>query len=187
MSFEEFGKILNRTLFLSLDRISGAAAGALRLHSRARALQPSGASITSSATFRTGFFDGLWGLVEIGVFGLFGLTAAARRLRGADRLFRGQPGRRARGQPRRNADKPDRRGARRHRAARRRRDRGRRDRRNWRNRRPAKPPAKRAATASQRLRCQGAPVRRTPRTAKRSPKPPARHRLPTRPDTAAPR
>lgn len=73
MSFEEFGKILNRTLLLSMDRISGP-----RLVRFAYLLGLAVAVIWALdhffATFRTGFGDGLWGILEIAVFGLFGLT-----------------------------------------------------------------------------------------------------------------
>lgn len=73
MSFEEFGKILNRTLLLSMDRISGP-----RLVRFAYLLGLAVAAVWALshffATFRTGFGDGLWGLLEIAVFGLFGLT-----------------------------------------------------------------------------------------------------------------
>lgn len=73
MTFEEFGKFLNRTLFLSLDRISGA-----RLVRVVYLLGLAVAVIWGLdhffITFRFGFWDGLWGLIEIAVFGLFGIT-----------------------------------------------------------------------------------------------------------------
>ena len=73
MTFEEFGKFLNRTLLLSLDRINGP--------SLVRMVYLLGLAVAAIwglnhffATFRTGFGDGLWGLLEIVVFGLFGLA-----------------------------------------------------------------------------------------------------------------
>lgn len=73
MTFEEFGKFLNRTLLLSLDRINGP--------SLVRMVYLLGLAVAAVwglnhffATFRTGFGDGLWGLLEIVVFGLFGLA-----------------------------------------------------------------------------------------------------------------
>jgi hypothetical protein len=73
MTLDEFGKFLNRTLFLSLDRISGA-----RLVRIVYILGLAVAVIWGLdhffATFRASFWDGLWGLLEIAVFGLFGIT-----------------------------------------------------------------------------------------------------------------
>ncbi len=73
MTFEEFGKFLNRTLLLSMDRISGP-----RLVRFVYILGLAVAAIWGLnhffATFRSGFGDGLWGLLEIAVFGLFGIT-----------------------------------------------------------------------------------------------------------------
>jgi hypothetical protein len=73
MTLEEFGKFLNRTLFLSLDRISGA-----RLVRVVYILGLAVAVIWGLdhffVTFRASFWDGLWGLLEIAVFGLFGIT-----------------------------------------------------------------------------------------------------------------
>ncbi len=73
MTFEEFGKFLNRVLLLSLDRINGP--------SLVRVVYLLGLAVAVVwglnhffMTFRTGFGDGLWGLLEIVVFGLFGLT-----------------------------------------------------------------------------------------------------------------
>jgi hypothetical protein len=73
MSFEEFAKLLNRTLLLSLDRINGP--------SLVRMVYLLGLAVAALwgvshifATFRSGFGDGLWGLLEIGVYGLFGLS-----------------------------------------------------------------------------------------------------------------
>jgi hypothetical protein len=73
MKFEEIGKFLNRALLLSLDRINGP--------SLVRVVYLLGLAVAVVwglnhffLTFRTGFGDGLWGLVEIVVFGLFGLT-----------------------------------------------------------------------------------------------------------------
>lgn len=74
MSLEEFGKIINRSLLISLDRISGP-----RL---VRVLYVVGLAVAGVwglnhffATFRIGFGDGLWGLLEIVTFGLFGIIA----------------------------------------------------------------------------------------------------------------
>ena len=73
MTFEEFGKFLNRLLFPSLDRISGA-----RLVRVVYVLGLAVAAVWAIAhffaTFALGFWEGIWGLVEILVFGLFGLT-----------------------------------------------------------------------------------------------------------------
>ena len=73
MTFEEFGKFLNRTLLLSMDRISGP-----RLVRFAYILGLAVAAIWGLnhlfATFRAGFGDGLWGLLEVAMFGLFGIT-----------------------------------------------------------------------------------------------------------------
>ena len=73
MSFEEFAKLLNRTLLLSLDRINGP--------SLVRMVYLLGLAVAALwglshvfATFRSGFGDGLWGLLEIAVYGLFGLS-----------------------------------------------------------------------------------------------------------------
>jgi hypothetical protein len=73
MTFEEFGKFLNRTLLLSLDRISGP-----RL---VRVVYILGLAVAVVwgidhvfATFGSGFGEGVWGLIEIVVFGLFGIT-----------------------------------------------------------------------------------------------------------------
>ena len=73
MTFEEFGKFLNRTLFISLDSLSGA-----RLV-RVVYILGLGVAVVWGldhffVTFRFGFWEGLWGLVEIVVFGLFGIT-----------------------------------------------------------------------------------------------------------------
>lgn len=73
MTFEEFGKFLKRSLLLGMDRISGP-----RLVRFVYMLGLAVAAIWALnhffATFRSGFGDGLWGLLEIVVFGLFGIT-----------------------------------------------------------------------------------------------------------------
>ena len=73
MTFEDFGKFLNRTLLLSLDRINGP--GLVRMvYLLGLAVAAIWGLNHFFATFRTGFGDGLWGLLEIVVFGLFGLA-----------------------------------------------------------------------------------------------------------------
>ena len=73
MTFEDFGKFLNRMFLISLDRINGAA-----LVRFVYLLGMAAAVILGLnhffATFRTGIGDGLWGILEIIVFGLFGLA-----------------------------------------------------------------------------------------------------------------
>lgn len=73
MTFEEFGKFLSRTLLLSLDRISGP-----RLVRIVYILGLAVAVIWGIdhlfVTFGSGVGEGLWGLIEILVFGLFGIT-----------------------------------------------------------------------------------------------------------------
>ncbi len=73
MTLDEFGKFFKRSLFLSLDRINGPS-----LVRVVYLLGLASAVIWGLdhffASFRTGLGDGLWGLVEIAVFGLFGLT-----------------------------------------------------------------------------------------------------------------
>lgn len=73
MSFEELGKTLNRSLFVSLDKIGGKplVKGFYALGITAVALW---AINHLFYTFSLGFGAGLWGLVEITVFGLFFIT-----------------------------------------------------------------------------------------------------------------
>lgn len=73
MTLEDFGKFLNRTFFLSLDRISGA--GLVRIvYMLGLAVAALMGLSHAFATFRVSFGDGLWGLLEIAVFGLFGIA-----------------------------------------------------------------------------------------------------------------
>jgi len=74
MSFEDFGKLVSRSLFLSLDRIVGPRLVKILY------LFGVGAIVLWAfdhffVTFRYGFGDGLWGLLEIAIFGVLGLLA----------------------------------------------------------------------------------------------------------------
>ncbi|MBU1175563.1 MAG: DUF4282 domain-containing protein [Alphaproteobacteria bacterium] len=72
MTLDDFAKFLNRTFLLSLDRINGP--GIVRLvYLLGLAVAAIWGLNHFFATFRTGFGDGLWGILEIVVFGLFGL------------------------------------------------------------------------------------------------------------------
>lgn len=73
MSFDELGKTLNNSLFVSLDRLGGRSLikGFYALGITAVALW---AINHLFFTFSLGFGAGLWGLVEITVFGLLAIT-----------------------------------------------------------------------------------------------------------------
>ena len=74
MNIEDIGKLVSRSLFLSLDRIVGPRLVKF-LYLFGVAAIVLWAFDHFFATFRFGFGDGLWGLLEIAVFGVFGLVA----------------------------------------------------------------------------------------------------------------
>jgi hypothetical protein len=74
MSLDDLAKLARNSLLLSLDRIIGP-----RLIKVVYLLGFAGAILLAIrhffATFSLGFAEGLWGLLEIAVFGLFGIIA----------------------------------------------------------------------------------------------------------------